>query len=47
MAREYLLQKELANDTYRFGTGFSSGTYIVQVMQGKDIKTYKVVKGKG
>ncbi len=39
--------KGTANDTYRFGTGFSSGTYIVQVMQGKDIKTYKVVKGKG
>src|SRR6266496_287457 len=35
--------KGTANDTYRFGTGFSSGTYIVQVMQGKDIKTYKVV----
>ena len=28
-------------------TGLSAGTYIVQVIQGKNIKTIKVIKGEG
>jgi len=39
--------KGAANQTYRFGSGFTSGTYIVQVIQGKNIKTIKVIKGEG
>ena len=39
--------KGAATQTYRFGSRFVSGTYIVQVIQGKNIKTIKVIKGKG
>jgi len=34
-----------ATQTYRFGSRFVSGTYIVQVIQGKNVKTLKVIKG--
>ena len=33
-----------ANDTYRFGEKFVAGTYIIEVSQGKERKTIKVVK---
>jgi hypothetical protein len=35
------------HDMYRFGANWRSGTYIIQVIQGKNIKTLKVVKGEG
>jgi len=34
------------NETYKFGNNFASGMYIVQVMQGKNIQTLKLIKGK-
>jgi len=34
------------NSKYSFGKEFISGIYFVRVMQGKDIKTLKLVKGK-
>ena len=33
------------NRQYTFGSEFSSGMYIVQVIQGKQIQTLKLVKG--
>jgi hypothetical protein len=39
--------KGAVNTTYRFGANWRSGTYIIQVIQGKNIKTIKVVKGEG
>jgi hypothetical protein len=34
-----------ANQRYTFGKEFSSGAYIVQVIQGKEIQTLKLIKG--
>jgi hypothetical protein len=39
--------KGAANTTYRFGANWRSGTYIIQVIQGKNEKTFKVIKGEG
>jgi hypothetical protein len=39
--------KGTATQTYRFGSRFASGTYIVQVIQGKNVKTIKIIKGEG
>ena len=36
----------LGNNQYSFGKEFISGIYFVQVMQGKNIKTLKLIKGK-
>jgi hypothetical protein len=36
--------KGAANDTYRFGSHFIPGVYIAQVMQGRLIKTVKLIK---
>jgi hypothetical protein len=33
------------NETYRFGSSFNSGVYIIQVIQGNKTKNLKVVKG--
>jgi guanyl-specific ribonuclease Sa len=35
-----------ADHVYTFGSNFPSGMYIVQVMQGKNIQTKKLIKGK-
>lgn len=34
------------NKSFSFGESFKSGTYIVRVIQGKEVQTLKVVKGK-
>ena len=34
------------NQTYTFGKELRQGVYVVQVKQGKDIRTFKVTKGK-
>jgi hypothetical protein len=34
-----------ANQRYTFGKEFRSGTYIIQVIQGKEIQTLKLIKG--
>jgi hypothetical protein len=39
--------KGAINNTYRFGANWTSGTYIIQVIQGKEIRTLKVIKGEG
>ena len=36
-----------AGKQYIFGNNFTSGMYILQVIQGKNIQTLKIVKGKG
>jgi hypothetical protein len=36
--------KGALNQTYKFGSNFRSGTYIVEVRQGKDVQVLKVVK---
>src|SRR6266498_4261109 len=36
-----------ATQAFRFGSRFTSGTYIVQIIQGKNIKTLKIIKGEG
>jgi hypothetical protein len=36
--------KGAANQTYRFGAGFSPGMYVVEIMQGYKVKTLKVIK---
>ena len=33
------------NQTYRFGAQFTSGVYIVQILHGTELSTYKIVKG--
>ena len=35
-----------SNNTYRFGSQFKPGLYIIKVLQGKNLKTLKVIKGK-
>jgi hypothetical protein len=42
-----LMTKGSAGDTYRFGANWRSGTYIVQIIQGDNIKTLKLIKGEG
>ena len=37
--------KGSGNETYHFGKNFSSGIYIIQIIQGDKIKKLKVVKG--
>jgi len=37
--------KGSVNQTYRFGQMFLSGIYLVEITQGKNIKTIKIVKG--
>lgn len=39
--------KGAVNQQYSFGGNFVNGMYIVQVVQGKNIQTMKVIKGKG
>jgi hypothetical protein len=41
------MTKGSVGDTYRFGSNWRSGTYIVQVIQGNNIKTLKLIKGEG
>jgi hypothetical protein len=36
--------KGASNETYRFGSQFMSGIYFVEVIQGKDIQIFKVMK---
>jgi len=42
-----LATRGAVNNSYHFGANWRSGTYIIQVIQGKNIKTLKVVKGEG
>gem|GEM_PF-1059159 len=35
------------NQQYIFGNNFTSGVYFVQVIQGKNIQTLKIIKGRG
>jgi hypothetical protein len=43
--RKLYQTKGSANHRYTFGKQFISGIYIVQVIQGKKIRTIQVVKG--
>jgi len=45
--QKVFMSKGSTHDMYRFGANWRSGTYIIQVIQGKNIKTLKVVKGEG
>lgn len=36
--------KGMANQQYKFGQNFSSGSYILRIMQGGEIKTIKIFK---
>jgi hypothetical protein len=38
--------KGSAYGDYKFGRQFASGIYIVKVLHGKEISTYKIVKTK-
>lgn len=42
--RKIFVTKGNANQTYTFGSAFSSGMYVVQVIQGNNIQTLKLVK---
>jgi hypothetical protein len=33
------------DNTYEFGSGFTSGMYILQIRQGNEVHTVKLVKG--
>ena len=44
VGQEVYKVKGSINDTYRFGSEFRSGVYIVQVMQGRSVQTLKLVK---
>ncbi len=39
--------KGTVNQQYRFGSNFANGMYIVRVIQGNNIQTLKLIKGKG
>ncbi|HRH48761.1 MAG TPA: SdiA-regulated domain-containing protein [Panacibacter sp.] len=47
MGKKMYAVKGSANQQFRFGSSFTSGMYIVQVVQGKNIQTLKIIKGKG
>ncbi len=34
-----------ANQSYKFGQRFVGGVYIVEILQGKNVKTMKIIKG--
>ena len=36
--------KGAANQTFRFGSNFITGTYLVEIRQGKDVQVLKIVK---
>ena len=44
--RKVYQAKGVVSQTYTLGNGFSSGMYIVKVMQGKNIQTLKLIKRK-
>ncbi|MEP6847206.1 MAG: T9SS type A sorting domain-containing protein, partial [Panacibacter sp.] len=39
--------KGASNKQYTFGNNFAAGIYLVKVIQGSDIQTIKIIKGKG
>ena len=44
VGRVVFTQKGSTNDTYRFGQKLSAGTYVVEISQGSERKTIKLVK---
>ena len=38
--------KGLPNQSFRFGESFISGTYLVEIRQGEEVKTLKAVKAR-
>lgn len=44
--RSLYYAKGPANEAYRFGQRFKSGMYIVEILQGKLVRTIKVIKAK-
>jgi len=43
--REVYQAEGSGHDTFLFGAEFVPGTYLIKVMQGKNIKTLKILKG--
>jgi len=44
--RKVFYKKGSATKNYSFGSDFISGMYILKVIQGKNIQTIKLIKGK-
>jgi len=44
--RKAFERKSGVSEKYSFGKNFTSGTYIVRVIQGKNMQTLKVIKGR-
>jgi hypothetical protein len=44
LGRPVYLNQGSSNQTYRFGEGFASGSYLLQVTQGEKQQTLKLIK---